>query len=163
MYLNFACNFSFFWHVYLLVHHVYCTNVAKTTLFACLSSKASSAVVEVWYQSFRNSLCRLEVTAAELRFVGTFRQPRSDFAPSPYWLGARGIAPSSQRLWVHLLDSRIKLTLRHKTESTWSSLEIQWIFAILLSLFVIRNFRVQPHLANCWRGTWSEKGWEPLH
>jgi len=31
--------------VYLLVHHAYCTDVAKTILFAYLSSKASSAVV----------------------------------------------------------------------------------------------------------------------
>jgi len=33
--------------VYLLVHHAYYTNVAKAILFACLSSKASSAVVAV--------------------------------------------------------------------------------------------------------------------
>jgi len=32
---------------------------------------------------------------------------------------------------------------------------------ILLSLFVISNFRDAP-LSKCWRGTWSEKGGEPL-
>jgi len=32
-------------YIYLLMHHAYCTNVAKTILFACLSSEASSAVV----------------------------------------------------------------------------------------------------------------------
>ena len=32
-----------------------------------LISKASSDMVEVWYQWFRNFLCRLEVLAAELR------------------------------------------------------------------------------------------------
>jgi len=33
--------------VYLLVHHAYYTNVAKTILFAHLSNKASSAAVAV--------------------------------------------------------------------------------------------------------------------
>jgi len=28
-------------------------------------------------------------------------------------------------------------------------LKIQWIFVIVLSFFVIRNFRVQAHLLNC--------------
>ena len=37
-------------------------------------------------------------------------------------------------------------------------------FFILLSLFVIRNFRgsLHVHLSKCWKGTWSEKSWEPL-
>jgi len=33
--------------IYLFVHDAYCPNVAKTILFASLSSKASSAVVAV--------------------------------------------------------------------------------------------------------------------
>jgi len=44
-------------------------------------------------------------------------------------------------LCVHLLYSRNKLTLRHKIESTWSSIKVQCFFVILPSLFVIRNFR----------------------
>jgi len=40
-------NNRFLAWVYLLAHHVYCTNVANTILFACLSTKASSAVVAV--------------------------------------------------------------------------------------------------------------------
>jgi len=44
-------------------------------------------------------------------------------------------------LCVHLLYSRNQLTLRHKIESTWSSIKIQWILVILPSLVVIRNFR----------------------
>jgi len=28
--------------------------------------------------------------------------------------------------------------------------------------FVIRNLGVHVHLSKCWRGTWSEKAWEPL-
>jgi len=40
-------NNRFLAWVYLLVHHAYCTNVAKTMLFACLYSKASCAVVAV--------------------------------------------------------------------------------------------------------------------
>jgi len=51
-----------------LTSDVYCTNVAKTILFAFLSSKATSAVVSVWYQWLRNFLCGLEVAVA--RCVG---------------------------------------------------------------------------------------------
>jgi len=39
---------------------------------------------------------------------------------------------------------------------------MQWILVVLLSFFVIRYFRVHAHLSKCWRGTWSEKGWELL-
>jgi len=70
--LEFFPNNRFLAWVYLLVHHAYCKNAAKMILYACLSSKAGSSVVEVWYQWFRNFLCRLEVAATELRRV--FRQ-----------------------------------------------------------------------------------------
>jgi len=40
--------------------------------------------------------------------------------------------------------------------------KMQWILVVLLSFFVIRYFRVHAHLSKCWRGTWSEKGWELL-
>jgi len=31
-------------------------------------------------------------------------------------------------------------------------------------MFICRNAEgVHPHLSVCWRGTWSEKGWEPLY
>jgi len=30
-------------------------------------------------------------------------------------------------------------------------------------MFICRNAEeVHGHLSDCWRGTWSEKGWEPL-
>jgi len=44
--VTFLNNRSCGW-VYLLVHHAYWTNVAKTILFVCLSSKTSYAVVDV--------------------------------------------------------------------------------------------------------------------
>jgi len=39
---------------------------------------------------------------------------------------------------------------------------IDQIFVILLSLFVKKNLGVHVRLSKCSRGTWSEKGWEPL-
>jgi len=42
-----------------------CRENDATVCVCC--SKASSAVVAVWYQWFRNFLCRLEAAAAELR------------------------------------------------------------------------------------------------
>jgi len=66
------------------------------------------------------------------------------------------------------LYSRNKLTLRHKNRVyLYSSkflkflLKIQWIFVILLSHFVIGKFRDTSSSVEI-RGTWSEKGWEPL-
>ena len=87
---------------------------------------------------FRKQMYCIEKSACDI--VGTFRHPRSDLVP-PYWLGARGIAPPSLHLWVHLLNSRNKLTSRHKIDSNYSSINIQWIFVILFSLFVKRIFR----------------------
>ena len=41
-------------------------------------------------------------------------------------------------------------------------LKTQWIFDVLLSLFIITNLGVHAHLSKCSRGTWPEKGWESL-
>jgi len=41
-------------------------------------------------------------------------------------------------------------------------LKIQWIFVVLLSLFVITTLGVHAHLSKCSRGTWPQKVWEPL-
>jgi len=40
-----------------------------------------------------------------------------------------------------------------------SSLKVQWIFVILLSGFVIRNFKGTCSSVDMLRGAWSEKGW----
>jgi len=71
---------------------------------------------------------------------------------------------------VHLLHSWHKLTLWNKngvylysSKNLKVLLKIQWIFVILLSVFVvIRSLRIHTHMPKCWRGTWSEKGCEPL-
>jgi len=81
---------------------------------------------------FRKHMCCIKESACDI--VGTFRHPRNDLAP------LIDSAPPSLRLWAHLLYSRNKLNLRHKIDSTYSSINIQGIFLILLSIFVIRNF-----------------------
>jgi len=61
------------------------------------------------------------------------------------------------------------LTLRHKNgvylygfKKLKLILKFQWIFNILLSLFVIRILGVHANLSKCGRGTGSGKVWEPL-
>ena len=43
-----------------------------------------------------------------------------------------------------------------------SSIKKEWIFVVLLSLFIITNLGVHAHLSKFSRGTWPQKGWEPL-
>jgi len=42
-----------------------------------------------------------------------------------------------------------------------SSMKNSVDFVVSLGLFAATNFKVHTHLSKCWRGTWSEKGWEP--
>jgi len=72
-----------------------------------------------------------------------------DFSAPPQWFCPPSLIDSASgdlRLPSYacghiycILYSRNKLTSRHKIDSTYSSINIQWIFVILLSLFVIKN------------------------
>jgi len=50
----------------------------------------------------------------------------------------------------------------YRCKNTKVLLKTQWIFVILDSLFVTRNFRVHTRVSKCWRGSCSEKPLEPL-
>ena len=99
---------------------------------------------------FRKQMYCIEECACYI--VGIFGTPAVILPPPPHWLGARGIAPPSLHLWVYLLNSRNKLTSRYKIHSNDSSINIQWNFVVLISLFVIKNFRGTSSPAELMKG-----------